>query len=100
MVSTCEFSPFSSIACFDAIQHRHGAAGSSLLLLITNGGSFGAISPTDGRYGSVLIGTASPSNFGLTSSIDRFTPPRAWPLSWAWFYALSAWTLRPQSIVK
>ena len=75
MVSTCEFLPFSCVACFDAIQHR--AAGSSSLLLITNGGSFGAISPTDGRYGSVLIGAASPSNFGLTSPIDRSTPPRA-----------------------
>ena len=67
-----------------------------------NGGSFGAISPIDGRYGSVMTGASLLScwSFGLSYSIHRFTPSRAWPLSWASFFASLVWTLRPHLIVK
>jgi hypothetical protein len=63
-------------------------AGSSSLLLTTNGESSGVISPTGGRYGSVLIdaslGFYLPCcALGLIRSFCRFIPSHVWPLLWA-----------------
>jgi hypothetical protein len=55
MVSTCESSPF-SLHDYTFNSQALCTAGSLLLLLTTNGGLFGAVSPTAGRYGFVIIG--------------------------------------------
>ncbi len=83
-------------------SHALCAAGSILLLLTMNGGSFEAISPIDGRYGYVMIGVSLSScwSFGLSCSIQRFTPSRAWPPLWASLLVSLVWTLRPHLIVK
>jgi hypothetical protein len=58
MASTCESSPF-SLRDYTFNSQALCAAGSLLLLLTTNGGLSGAVSPADGRRGSVMIGPLS-----------------------------------------
>jgi hypothetical protein len=62
-------------------------AGNFSLPLTTNGRLFEAVTPTGGRYGSVIVDDLpcylQCSTFELIHSFGRSTPPHGWPLLWA-----------------